>query len=57
MRERGATFADVEHALAGARRCSLQENGRWRVDGSDLDGDDLTAVVVLDAGVVVVTMF
>jgi hypothetical protein len=32
MRERGATFADVEHALAGARRCSLQENGRWRVD-------------------------
>lgn len=57
MRERGASFADVKHALAGAQRCRLQENGRWRVDGEDLDGDELTAVVVLESGVVVVTVF
>ena len=57
MKERGARFSDVEHALVNAARCALQENGRWRVDGRDLDGDDITLVVVIEAGVVVVTLF
>jgi hypothetical protein len=57
MKERGATFADVLYALTNAEACVLQPNGRWRVDGQDPDGDGLTAVVVLEAGVVVVTIF
>lgn len=57
MKERGATFADVEQALVNAERCTLQTNGRWRTEGRDLDGDELTVIVVIDAGVVVVTLF
>lgn len=57
MKERGVTFADIEHALVNAKICTLQANGRWRVEGPDMDGDGLTSVVVLEAGVVVVTVF
>jgi hypothetical protein len=57
MRERRVKFTDLVHALVNARQCTLQENDRWRVEGSDLDGDELTVVVVLDAGVVVITLF
>ena len=57
MAERGARYADVVHALSNASGCALQENGRWRVNGEDLEGDDLTAIVVLEQGVVVVTLF
>jgi hypothetical protein len=31
--------------------------GRWKVEGPDLDGDDLTVVVVIEAEVVVITVF
>jgi hypothetical protein len=31
--------------------------GRWKVFGSDGDGDELVLVVVLEAGVIVVTVF
>lgn len=55
--ERGATFDDVGHALTNARTCSAGEPDRWRVEGPDLDGDSLTVVVAIEAGVVVVTLF
>jgi len=50
--------ADIRQALRTAKTAGLQENERWRIDGGrDLDGDDLTVIVVFDAGVVVVTVF
>jgi hypothetical protein len=57
MREAHATERDVVEALAGATRCRPSERGRWRVEGQDLDGDDLTIVVVIEDGLVVVTVF
>jgi hypothetical protein len=57
MRERNVRYADLIHVLSNASACALQPNGRWRVEGSDADGDDLTAIVVLEDGVAVVTLF
>jgi hypothetical protein len=56
-RERGVLFADVRAALTRARGCVEQDHGRWRVVGDDLGGEELTAVVVLEDGVLVVTLF
>lgn len=49
----------MEHALLGATRATEQrDHGRWCVEGGvDLDGDDLTVVVAVEADVVVVTLF
>jgi hypothetical protein len=57
MAARGARRADVHAALSGATDCKTGDDGRWRVTGKDLDGDELTVVVALDDGVVVVTVF
>lgn len=57
MRERGVAFLDLRHALTNATRCTPGERDRWRVEGPDLGGDDLTAIVVLEDGVAVVTVF
>ena len=57
MAQRGAGVADIKHGLSIARSCKLQDNGRWRVPTDDLDGDDLTLIVALDHGVVIVTVF
>jgi hypothetical protein len=57
MGERGAQYEDVRHALADARRCKAAGQGRWKVTGDDLDGDELTLVVSIEAGVIVVTVF
>lgn len=57
LAERGADEEDLLHALKEATGCAFQAPDRWRVSGPDLDGDSLTAVVVLEAGVVVVTLF
>jgi hypothetical protein len=57
MAEAQATFADVRAALARATRAVRQANGRWKVRGPDRAGDELVLVVVLDAGVLVVTVF
>ena len=59
-RERAAERAGGELQVIGALRnataCEPSED-KWKVSGPDLDGDDLTAVVVVEAGVVVVTVF
>lgn len=57
MAERGAQYEDVRHALAGARKCKAADQGRWKVIGEDLDGDELVCVVTIEAGVVVVTVY
>lgn len=57
MGERGARYEDVRHALAGARKCRQADQGRWKVTGDDLDGDELILVVAVEAGVVVVTLY
>lgn len=57
MRQRGAGRADVVHALSNASACERAEEDKWRVTGEDLDGDELVAIVLLEDGVVVVTVF
>ncbi len=58
MAERGAREDDVRRAIATATRAVGQANGRWLVTGGvDRDGDELTPVVVLEGGVVVVTLY
>lgn len=57
LRERGAEREDVRAALVSATVCHAEPRGRWRVEGRDRDGDDLTAIVVIEDGVVVVTLF
>ena len=58
MRERGATFADVRHALVSATTCYAQPDERWRMEGGcDVDGDALTLIVTFEADVIVGTLF
>lgn len=57
MRERGLTYADVEHGLLHASAGQLQDNGRWKLNSDDLDGDELTLIVHVDDEVLVVTLF
>jgi hypothetical protein len=57
MGERGVRYEDVRHALLGARRCRAADQGRWKVTGDDLDSDELTLVVSIEAGVIVVTVY
>lgn len=57
MRERGASFHDIRHGLLVATRCSVQVNGRWRLGTEDLDGDELTLILFVDDGVLVITLF
>jgi hypothetical protein len=40
-----------------AVRCAAQCGGTWEVTGPDSDGDELTVIVVIDDGVLVVTFF
>jgi hypothetical protein len=44
-----AMVEDIQNALATAWAYVMQENGRWRVTGKDLDGKDLTVIVLIDA--------
>jgi len=57
MDERGLDWEDVVRALMTAVSCEAQPLDRWKVEGVDLDGDAVTVVVVIELGVVVVTVF
>ncbi len=59
MPERGATYEDVKRALISAATATWQDDrGNWKVDGGvDLEGDELTAVVDVQADVIVITLF
>jgi hypothetical protein len=52
MLDRRVTFREVRTVLVHAARCYAQANGRWR-----LEAEDLTLIVGLIDGVVVVTLF
>ena len=61
MAERGARRVDVVHSLSNATSCQAGEvkhgQQRWRATGPDVDGDEMRCVVVIEDGVLVVTMF
>lgn len=48
---------DIRGALIRARDCQAQSEDRWLVEGDDMDGDILKAVVVLEDGLIIVTVF
>jgi hypothetical protein len=58
MQERQVSYGHVRHALANAFACAWQPvQGTWRVAGNDLLDEPLTVVVILEDGLVVVTVF
>lgn len=57
MAQRHVRAEDVFCALCNAVGCKPgNELGRWKVTGPDLDGDDLSLVVVFEGDVVVITV-
>ena len=49
---------DVREALLTATSCRPEGEPKWKVSGGhDLDGDELTVIVLLVRGVVVVTAY
>ena len=58
MEERCVTYDDVREALMTATACQPEPNNRWFVTGGqDQDGEPLALVVVIEDGVIVVTVF
>jgi hypothetical protein len=57
MRERHVSREDVRSALVTAMSCQAEPDERWKVPGVDTFGDDLAVIVVIEDGVVVVTLF
>ena len=58
MPQRSVRRADIVECGRTAENVSFDsKRGTYRVLGLDLDGDDLTVVVGIDRGVVVVTVF
>lgn len=60
MKQRAVTYRHLRHALASAYECvacTPAALDRWRVAGRDLDGDELAAVVAIEDGLIVVTVF
>jgi hypothetical protein len=56
MRHRNVRYVDVRNALVHARSC-CRDGVRWRVEGPDMDGDGLELIVVIEDGLIVVTVF
>jgi hypothetical protein len=53
-----AGLQHVLHALRNAATCRVGDKpDSWRSTGPDLDGDDLTAIVVIEGGLIVITVF
>jgi hypothetical protein len=58
MAQRFVRPDDVYNAMEHHASCKAgDEPGRWKVVGPDIDGDELTLIVVIEADVVVVTLF
>ncbi len=56
-RQRRVRVSEVVTALAYASACSLEEGEKWRAACHDADGDPLAIVVVIEDGLLVVTLF
>lgn len=57
MQERHVRYNDLRNALIHAQRCTAQPDEKWRVSGPDLDAEELTVVVTIEDGLLVVTVF
>lgn len=57
MSERGVTYADLLHALRNATDCEEGENGRWKVCSTDTSGEPLTAILLFQDGILIVTVY
>jgi hypothetical protein len=58
MKQRSVTAADIRACGRTAKCCCFQaQQGTWRIEGEDLDGEILTVVCGIDNEVVVVTIF
>jgi hypothetical protein len=57
MSQRGVTYADLLHALMNTTDCEEGENGRWKVCSTDISGDPLTAIVLFQDGLLIVTVY
>lgn len=56
--ERMISESDIMECGASAKKVVFQEDkGTWKVNGSDLDGDDLTVVCKLKGDLLIVTMY
>jgi hypothetical protein len=58
--ECGATRDDIRCALADAKRIRASGRGRasdWTAVGSDKSGDDLEVALILDEGILVITVY
>ena len=56
----GATRDDIRCALANARSVRASGKGRssdWMVMGPDLDGDDFEIALILEDGILIITVY
>ena len=57
MLERSVSERDIVAILKNASRCWRQDNGRWRLEGTDSDGDRIYVLIEMQQVVVVVNAF
>ena len=57
MLERGVLERDVLRVMKSAPRCWLQSNGRWKLEGTDSEGEGLFVLIELQEVAVVVNTF
>jgi hypothetical protein len=58
MRQRTVKRPDIQAAIASAVSAADQGNEKWLVEGGlDTQGDGLTLVVLLDGGMMIVTVY
>jgi hypothetical protein len=57
MLERFISEDDVLAVFKSASGCWLQTNGRWKLEGTDCDGESLFVLIELQEVVVVVNTF
>ena len=57
MRERNIRFNDIVSCARTLRKISEQKDGTFRVEGQDLEGDEVTVIAAYDGTTVIVTLF
>jgi len=56
MAERNVSHADIR-TCGETGKAKLQSDGKIKVTGTDLDGDELTLICVEEDGVLIITVF
>jgi hypothetical protein len=57
MVERRTRYQELRSILMNAPSCSALVAERWRVHGVDCDGDGLDIIVVIQDGLIIITLF